>query len=114
MQAQAHGVGHRQDIGEQDGGIQREPVQRLDGDLGGVIRIGGQAHERAGLGAGGAVFGQIASSLAHQPHRGVLGRLAQQCAQEGVILERSKLWHGRQSKAGKATIIASIQIRGQV
>jgi hypothetical protein len=34
----------------------------------------------------------------------VVRRLAQQRAQEGVILERGKLWHGRQSKSVKGLL----------
>src|SRR5450830_1733319 len=73
----------------------------------GVIAILCQAQGGAGPLARGAVFGQIAARLADQPDRGVLGRLAQQGAQESVILERSKLWHGRQSSLGRSGIIAS-------
>jgi hypothetical protein len=57
-QAQAHGVGHGQDVAEQDGRVQREALQRLQRDFGGVVHIGGQAHEAAGLGAGGRYSGR--------------------------------------------------------
>ena len=69
-------------------------VSRLQRDLGGELRILGQAQERAGARARGAVLRQVAPRLAHQPHRGVVGRLAQQRTQEGVVLERGALWHG--------------------
>ena len=83
-QAQAHGVGHGQDVAEQDGGVQRVALQRLQRDFGGVVHVGGQAHEAAGLGARGAVFGQVAAGLAHQPHAGCgrwpgAGRRAGRC-----------------------------------
>ncbi|KIF84001.1 hypothetical protein TSA66_01250, partial [Noviherbaspirillum autotrophicum] len=82
IQAQAHGVGHGEDVGKQDGGVQRVAVQRLQGDFGGVVGAFCQAQEGAGALAGGAVLGQVASCLAHQPQRRVIGRLAQQGAQE--------------------------------
>ena len=44
-QAQAHGIGHGEDVREQDGRIQRIAVKRLKRHLGGVLRVGGQAHE---------------------------------------------------------------------
>ena len=84
-QAQAHGVGHRENVGEQDGRVQRIAVQRLQRDLGGEVGAGGQAHEAAGPCTGGVVFGQIAAGLAHQPHRRVVGGLAQARAQKLVI-----------------------------
>jgi hypothetical protein len=87
IQAEAHRVGHRQDVGEQDGGVQRVARQRLQRDFGRVIRVLRKAQERTGAGAGGAVFGQVAASLAHQPEWCVIGRLAQQRAQESVVLE---------------------------
>jgi hypothetical protein len=56
-----------EDVAEQDGRVQRVAVQRLQRDFGGVLRVGGQAHEAAGLGARLAVFRQVAAGLAHQP-----------------------------------------------
>ncbi len=84
-QAQAHGVRHGQDVAEQNGGVEREAVERLQGHLGGVVHVGGQAHEAAGARARGLVFGQVAARLAHQPQGGVVGGLAPAGAQEGVI-----------------------------
>jgi hypothetical protein len=66
-QPQAHGVGHGQDVGEQDGGVEREALQRLQRHLGRVVDVRGQAHEAAGAGPRGLVFGQVAAGLAHQP-----------------------------------------------
>ena len=87
-QAQTHGVWNGQDVGEQNGRVQRIAVQRLQGDFGGVVHIGGQAHEAARLGAGGAVLGQIPACLAHQPNGGVVGGLTQAGFEEAVVLER--------------------------
>ena len=55
-----------------------EAVERLQRHLGREVRVRRQAHEAAGAGARCAVLGQIASCLAHQPHRRVLGRLDRQ------------------------------------
>ncbi len=90
VQAQAHGVGDGEDVGEEDGRVERVALQRLQGDFGGVVDVGGQAHEAAGLGARGAVLGQVAAGLPHQPHGGVVGGLAQAGAQETVVLQGSK------------------------
>jgi hypothetical protein len=88
-QAQAHGVGHGQDVGEQDGRIQLVAVQRLQRHVGGVLRVGGQAHEAvARRHAGGLVLRQVAAGLAHQPDGGVGGGLAQAGPQEGVVVQR--------------------------
>ena len=99
IQAQTHRIGHRQDVGKQDRRIQRVTVERLQRDFGGVIRILGQTEEGTGALARRAVFRQITTGLAHQPQRRVIGRLAQQGAQESIVLERGELWHGRQSEA---------------
>jgi hypothetical protein len=66
-QTQAHGVGHGEDVAEKNGGVQRIALQGLQRDFGGVVHVGGQPHEAARLGAGGAVLGQVAPGLAHQP-----------------------------------------------
>ena len=89
-EAQAHGIGHGEDVAEQDGRVERVALERLQRDLGGVVGIGGQAHEAAGLGARGAVLRQVAAGLAHQPEGRVVSGLAQAGAQEVVVLERGK------------------------
>ena len=91
-QAQAHRVRDRQDVAEQDCRIKRIALQRLQRHLGGVVSVGGQAHEAARLGARGFVLGQVAARLAHQPDRGVRRGLAQAGAQKGVVLKGCK--HG--------------------
>ena len=49
-------------------------------------------HEAARFGARGAVLGQIATGLAHEPNGGVVGGLSHASAQKGVVLEWCK--HG--------------------
>ena len=91
-QTQAHGIGHGQDVTEQNRCIQRVALQWLQGDLGGVVDIGGQAHEAAGTRARGAILGQITTGLTHEPHGRVGGGLAPAGFDKGVVDERSK--HG--------------------
>ena len=86
VEAKTHGVGHGEDVGKQNGGIQRETFQRLQGDFTGEFRRFAQAEKTAGAGAGFAVFGQIAASLTHHPNGRVGRGLAQQGAQENIIL----------------------------
>ena len=97
-QTQAHGVRDGQDVRKQNRRIQRIAVQRLQGHFGGVVHVGGQPHETAGLGAGGAVLGQVASSLAHQPNGGVVGGLTQAGFEEGVVEE----WCVHKAYCGRA------------
>ena len=89
-QAQAHGVGHGEDVAEQDGGVEVVAAQRLQRHLAGRLGVGGQAHEAAGHVARGAVFGQIAARLAHQPHGRGVGGQAQAGAQEAVVGQRGQ------------------------
>ena len=64
----AHGFGDDENIGEDDDGVHAEAAMRLQRDFGGEIgRLGD--FEEAVLLADGAVFGQVASRLAHHPHR---------------------------------------------
>jgi len=90
VQALAHGVRDREDIGEQDGRVQlRVAVQRLQGDFAGELRVHAQAHEVAGLGTAGAVFRKVATGLAHHPHWGDVHGLLEQGTKETVVLEGS-------------------------
>jgi hypothetical protein len=52
----------------------------------GHLRVLAQLQEAAGAAPGLVVFGEIAAGLAHQPDRRVLDGLAQQCAEEVVVL----------------------------
>jgi hypothetical protein len=87
IQAQAHGVRHGEDVGEQDGRVQVVARQGLQGDLGGQGRRLAQVQEAARPGTCRAVFREVAAGLAHQPGRRVAGGLPQQRAQEGIVLE---------------------------
>jgi len=68
VEPKPHGVRDRQDVGKQNGRVQGEPIQRLQGHLAGQLRIPAQVHKITGTGAGGPVLGQVAPSLTHDPH----------------------------------------------
>ena len=90
VQALPHGMGDGQDVGEEDRRVQlRVAVQRLQGDFAGELGVHHQAHEVPGLGPAGAVLGQVATGLAHHPHRGDVDGLLEQGAEEAVVLQGS-------------------------
>jgi hypothetical protein len=66
-QALAERMGHEQDVGEQDRCVEAVATDGLERDFRGQRRVVAQVEERARLGAGGAVFGQVAACLAHEP-----------------------------------------------
>ena len=84
-QAQAHGVGHGEDVAEQDGCVQRVTLQRLQRDFRGEVHVGGQAHEAARFRTRSAVLRQVTPGLAHQPDRRVVRGLAHAGTQKAVI-----------------------------
>ena len=57
IEAQAHGIGHGEDVGEEDGGIEAEAVDGLEGYFGGQLGVFAQIQKAACTGAYGAVFG---------------------------------------------------------
>ncbi len=70
VEAEAHRVGHRQDVGEQDRRVEREARERLQRDFARELRVSSQSVEKtAGTGARRAVLGQVAAGLAHHPDR---------------------------------------------
>ena len=85
IKPQPHRIGYGQDVGKEDGGIQRIAFQRLQRHLTGQRRVLAQLQEAPGLLARRAILGQIASGLTHHPHRRVVGRFTQQGAQKGVV-----------------------------
>ena len=87
VQPQAHGVGHGEDVGEQDRRIEREALERLQRHLARQLGRLAQGEEAPGARARGVVLGQVAPGLAHQPDRRVRGGLAPQRAQESVVGE---------------------------
>ena len=89
MQAEAHRVGHGQDVGEKDCRVERKALERLQRHFGGERRGLGERKEASRPAPRLVVLGEIAAGLAHQPHRGVLGGLARERAQERVVLQTS-------------------------
>ena len=89
IQPQPHGIGHRQNVGKNDGGVQIVARQRLQRHLTGERRVPAQVEKAADAPAQRAVFRQITSGLTHHPDRRMVGRLAQQRAQKIVVTRSS-------------------------
>jgi hypothetical protein len=87
LEAETHGVGHGQDVGEQDRSVERITLERLQRDFRCERRALRQTEETARATTRGVVFRQVAASLPHQPDRRVVGGLAQQRAQKSVVQE---------------------------
>src|SRR5690606_8815663 len=68
-------------VGEDDRGVQREPSQRLEGDLDGDVGAAHRLHERAPL-PQLPVLGEIATGLAHEPDRGTVEPFSAQCGEQ--------------------------------
>src|SRR5690554_3729756 len=93
IEAEPHGVGHGEDIGKQDGGVELEAVQRLQRDFARVFAILGQPHEGTRARTGFVVFRQVPAGLTHHPDGSVRHRLTHQGAQKDVVLQSGKI-HG--------------------
>mgnify|MGYP003344190213 CR=1 FL=1 len=87
VERDAHRLQRQQEVRKQDRGIDLKRVDRLQRDLDSLLRRVAEFEERSGRRPDRAIFRQIASGLAHQPDRCVLGGLAAQGAQEGVVLK---------------------------
>jgi hypothetical protein len=69
-------------VREEDGGIERETADRLQGDLDGMLgRIAEPHHAPGGL-TDPVILGQVPPGLPHQPDRRPLGPLSSERAQE--------------------------------
>ena len=85
MQAKTHRIGDGQDVGKQDCRIQIEAFERLQGDFASQFGRFRQGQKAASALACGAILGQVATGLTHDPYgRGVDG-LALERAQEAVF-----------------------------
>ena len=78
---QPHAGERREDVHEDDGRVQREAAQRLESGLHGELGRGEELHHGVPL-AEGAVLGEVAPGLPHQPDRRVRHRFAAACLQE--------------------------------
>ena len=67
--ALAERVGHHQNVGEQDRGVEAEAADRLQRRLGGEGGRVAEVDEGARRGADFPVFREVAPGLTHQPHR---------------------------------------------
>ena len=74
MEGQAHDFERQQQVGKDDGRIDAEGFRGRDGDLGGELGLLADLDERM-LFADGAVFGHVASGLAHEPDGRAVDRL---------------------------------------
>ena len=95
---------HDQDVGEDDGGVQVEAPQRLQGRLGGQIRPKAEVDEVLGFGPHLTILRQIAPGLPHQPDRQALGRLPFETLQKGLVFGSGRgVIHGSRSPDGNYT-----------
>ena len=69
------------DVGVEDGGVDAVAADRLQGDLGGQVRLPDDVEDAAGA-AQGPVLGQRAPGLAHEPHGDLATPLAPARPQE--------------------------------
>ena len=76
-------VGNDENVGEDDRGIEIEPADRLQRNLGGIFRREAEVEETSGLGAQLAIFGQITAGLPHHPDRRYLLPVAGKHVDEG-------------------------------
>src|SRR5690606_40348779 len=73
--------------------IEIEAPQRLQGHFHGQVRRIAEVEEVTGLGAGFAIFGQVATGLAHDPDRRALLALSEYRVEQGPFRARC-LGHG--------------------
>ena len=82
--AQAHWLEREQDVGEDDGRIEGEALDRLQRDLGRQFRR--LAHLEDGmLGADGPVLLHVASGLPHEPHRHAVRPFAAARSEKAIV-----------------------------
>jgi hypothetical protein len=107
LEADAERLGHEQDVGEQDGGVHAELLDRLQRHLGGALRALAELEE-AVTRAQGAVGRQVAPGLTHEPHGRVRRGLAARGAQKRCVFGRHATHtltrpHGNQGWRTRAT-----------
>ena len=84
LQRHAHGFDRDEDVREQDGRVDAQALDGLQGDLGGELRR--LAHGQEVVPAPHLhVFREIAARLAHNPHRDGVDGLSAACLQEPVV-----------------------------
>lgn len=85
VQAEAHGIGNRQNVGKKDGRVETVTVDRLQRHFRSVIGVHGEAHETARARTGFAILRQIAAGLTHQPHGGKIGFFTLERTQKAIV-----------------------------
>ena len=69
-------VRHDQDIGKQDRSVEAKPVDRLQGYFASRFAVVGHGEKAALFRPQRAIFGQVTTSLAHEPERHLRTALA--------------------------------------
>ena len=86
-QSKSHCIGDGEYVGEQDCGIEGKARQRLQSDFGCKVWVLAQVQKTACARPGPVVLGEIATGLTHDPDRRIRSRLAQQSADERIVLQ---------------------------
>ena len=87
FEVEAQRLEDQQDVGEEDRGVDAQPLGGGDGDLGGQVGVLAELEERD-LRPDLAVFGHVPARLPHQPDRRDVGRLAAAGLEEGTVAAR--------------------------
>ena len=90
LDLQSEGLRDDEDVGEDDGGVEGEPADGLQRDLGGELGRAADLEELVLL-AELAELGEVAAGLPHHPHRRPLHGLAAGRPKEEVVLQGGKL-----------------------
>ena len=86
---EAHPFQGRQNVGKDNGRIEVEGIQRLEGDLGRQLRLFDELEQRVPL-AQCPVFGHVPPSLTHQPDRRDVGRRAPNAFEKPAFRHRRR------------------------
>ena len=81
----AESVGDDQNIAEQDGGVETKSANWLERRFRRQSWRVAKIQEAFGFGADGAIFGEITSSLAHEPDGRLVDGMAIQCRQKWFL-----------------------------
>ena len=112
LETEVHRVRDRQDVREEDRGVEAETCERLQRHLAGELGCRAERKKAPGAFARRAVLGEIATCLPHHPDRRPGCRLAQQRAQQQVVGERGAHAVGRPKTPAIVSWIDSAAARG--
>ncbi len=90
IERQSHRLEGKQQVGEQDGRVDVDRVDRLQRHVGGEVRLAADVEQGVSL-ADGAVVGHVAAGLTHEPDGGDIDRLAPACLQEPIVFQQFSL-----------------------